>query len=198
MPGAVIHAIAAGRKAASSIDQALGGTGDVDEVLFERAAPDQYLGRDDGFASWPREKVPELVLEVRRQGFKEVSLGFADEQALREAKRCLQCDLRLYLQGNPAPPEKWLVFNEENVNQAPEAEGVYQFYDEEHRVLAIKGTPNLRETLIQELEENTSAEWFDFEEDKMYSQRESELIQQYLQEHGEMPGGGDSDLDDLF
>jgi hypothetical protein len=65
-------------------------------------------------------------------------------------------------------------------------------------VLAIKGTPNLRETLIQELEENTSAEWFDFEEDKMYSQRESELIQQYLQGHGEMPGGGDSDLDDLF
>jgi len=28
----------------------------------------------------------------------------------------------------------------------------------------------------------------------MYSQRESELIQQYLQEHGEMPGGGDDDL----
>ena len=198
MPGAVIHAIAAGRKAASSIDQALGGTGDVDEVLFERAAPDQYLGRDEGFASWPREKVSELGLEERRQGFKEISLGFADEQALREAKRCLQCDLRLYLQGNPAPPEKWLVFNEENINQAPESEGVYQLYDEEHRVLAIKGTPNLRETLIQELEENTSAEWFDFEEDKMYSQRESELIQQYLQEHGEMPGGGGSDLDDLF
>ena len=43
-----------------------------------------------------------------------------------------------------------------------------------------------------------AAAWFDFEEDKMYSKRESELIQQYLQEHGEMPGGGDSDLDDLF
>lgn len=26
------------------------------------------------------------------------------------------------------------------------------------------------------------------EEDKMFSQRESELIQKYLQEHGEMPG----------
>jgi hypothetical protein len=32
----------------------------------------------------------------------------------------------------------------------------------------------------------------------MYSQRESELIQKYLQEHGEMPGGTADDLDDLF
>jgi hypothetical protein len=32
----------------------------------------------------------------------------------------------------------------------------------------------------------------------MYSQRESELLQKYLQEHGEMPGGGGDDLDDLF
>ena len=32
----------------------------------------------------------------------------------------------------------------------------------------------------------------------MYSRRESELIRHYLQEHGEMPGGGDSDPDDLF
>jgi len=31
---------------------------------------------------------------------------------------------------------------------------------------------------------------------KMYSMRESELIQQYLQEHGKMPGGGEDD--DLF
>ena len=32
----------------------------------------------------------------------------------------------------------------------------------------------------------------------MYSRRESEWIQKYVQEHGEMPGGGDDDLDDLF
>ncbi len=55
VPGAIIHAIAAGRKAASSIDEALGGTGDIEEVLFERDPPDQHIGRDEGFASWPRE-----------------------------------------------------------------------------------------------------------------------------------------------
>jgi hypothetical protein len=32
----------------------------------------------------------------------------------------------------------------------------------------------------------------------MYTKRESELIQQHLQQYGELPGGGDDDLDDLF
>jgi formate dehydrogenase beta subunit len=32
----------------------------------------------------------------------------------------------------------------------------------------------------------------------MYTRRESELIQQYLQEHGALPGGGADELDDLF
>ena len=32
----------------------------------------------------------------------------------------------------------------------------------------------------------------------MYSQRESELIQKYLQEQGRMPGDGADDLDDLY
>jgi len=198
MPVAIIHAIAAGRKAASSIDKALGGTGDIDEVLFERVAPSQRLGRDEGFALWPREKVPEIDLESRKEGFQEVSLGLADDQALQEAKRCLQCDLRLYMGSNPSPPEKILAFNEEHIAQVPDTEGVYQLYDEEKNILAIKGTLNMREGLLEDLEEVSAAVWFHFEENKMYSQRESELIQQYLQEHGEMPRGGDSDLDDLF
>jgi NADPH-dependent glutamate synthase beta subunit-like oxidoreductase len=198
VPGAIIHAIAAGRKAASSIDEALGGTGDIEEVLFERDAPDQHIGRDEGFATWPREKTPELELKARRQGFQEVVLGYEDEQAIKEARRCLQCDLRLYLESNPSPPEKILIFNEENINQVPEDEGVFQLYDDEKKVISIKGTGTLRQSLLEALEDYENASWFDFEEDKMYSQRESELIQQYLQEHGEMPGGGGSDLDDLF
>ncbi|HUU80380.1 MAG TPA: hypothetical protein VMW90_02945, partial [Acidobacteriota bacterium] len=147
---------------------------------------------------WPREICPEIGLEGRHQGFEEVSLGYAGKQAQREAKRCLQCDLRLLLGSNPSPPEKVLAFTEENVNQVTEQDGVFQLYDEDRKILVIKGTSNLREGLLEALEENAAAVWFDFEEDKMYSKRESELIQQYLQEHGEMPGGGDSDLDDLW
>lgn len=195
-PGSIIHAIAAGRKVASSIDKALGGAWDIEEVLFERDAPEQHLGRNEGFAFWPREKVPELELGSRHQGFQEVALGYTPEQAVQEARRCLQCDLRLYLKRNPSPPESSLPFNEENINSVPEDEGVFQLYDEERNTIAIRGSSNLRRALLEALEYYDSAVWFDFEEEKMYSQRESELIQKYIQAHGEMPGGGYDD--DLF
>ncbi len=115
-----------------------------------------------------------------------------------DARRCLQYDLRPYLESNPSPPEKILVSNEENINQVPEDEGVFQLYDDEKKAISIKRTGTLRQSLLEALEDYENTAWFDFEENKMYSQRESELIQQYLQEHGEMPGGGDDDLDDLF
>ena len=196
-PGAIIHAIAAGRKAASSIDKALGGTGDIEEVLFEKGVPSPYVGREEAFASRPRVKVPELDLSLRHQGFQEVALGYADEAAIREAKRCLQCDLRLYVGCNPSPPEKIIAFKEENIRQLPEAEGVFQLYDEDRNILAIKGTANLRKEILLSSKDYDKAAWFDFEEDKMYSKRESELIQKYLQEHGKMPGGG-TDEEDLY
>ncbi|UCE54037.1 MAG: FAD-dependent oxidoreductase, partial [Desulfobacterales bacterium] len=197
-PGAIIHAIAAGRQAAASIDRALGGSGAINEVLFARGNPDPHLGRDEGFASWSRIKVPELDASTRVSNFQEVSVGFTDDQAVAEAKRCLQCDLRLQLGCNPSPPEHVFPFDEENINEVPEEEGVFQLYDEERNVLTIKGTANLRQELLLALDDNEKVAWFEFEENKMFSQRESALIQKYLQEHGEMPGGGADDLDDLF
>jgi NADH dehydrogenase FAD-containing subunit len=191
--GTIIHAIADGRQAAASIDKGLGGTGDIDEMIFPRGNPDAYLGRDEGFAFWPREKVPELDAAIRIKSFQEVAMVYSDKQAAKEAKRCLQCDLRLHLGCNPAPPRNWLPFDEENINQVPAAEGVFQLLDETHNVLAIKGTRNLREELMTALEDNAAA-WFEYEEDKMYSRRESELIQKYLQAHGAMPGGSGDDL----
>jgi hypothetical protein len=192
--GAIIHAIADGRQAAASIDKALGGAGAIDEMLLLRGNPDAHLGRDEGFATWSREKVPELDAAIRITSFQEVVVGYGDEQALKEAKRCLQCDLRLHLGCNPVPPQNWLPFDEENINRVPAAEGVFQLLDEQHHVLAIKGTQNLRAELLTALEDNDNAAGFEYEEDKMYSRRESELLQKYLQAHGEMPGGGWEDL----
>ena len=196
-PGAIIHAIAAGRKAASAMDKALGGTGDIEEVLFEREAPQPNVGRHDGFAAWPREKAREIEVQRRHEGFREVALGFTDEQAAKEAKRCLQCDLRLHMACNPPPPEKWLAFTLDNVQQVPEAEGVFRLYDGDHNVLWVKGTPSLRQGLLRALEGEVEAAWFNFEEEKMYSKRESELLQKYVREHGRMPGGG-SEEENLF
>jgi NADPH-dependent glutamate synthase beta subunit-like oxidoreductase len=197
VPGAIMHAIAAGRRAASSIDKGLGGSGIIEETLLERRIPAQALGRQEGFSSRRREPTPELQLQCRHKGFQEVALGFSKEHAEREANRCLQCDLRLFMESNPFPPEKRLALNEENVMKTPEAEGVLRLFDGEYNVLTIKGTINIRKDLLQALRNNKKAKWFDLEEDKMYTRRESELIQKYLQEHGRMPGGGE-DEDDLF
>ncbi len=197
-PGAVIHAVAAGRRAAAAIDRALGGKGEIDEVLFSRSAPNPRLGRAEGFAERPRETIPEREAAIRRQDFGEIALGFGDDQARREAGRCLQCDLRLHLGRNPAPPGKTLAFTAENIARVPGVEGVYQLYNAEREVIVIQGTADLRQSLETELAERAAVSCFSFEGDKLYSKRESERIQQFLREHGRMPGGGGFDPDDLY
>jgi formate dehydrogenase beta subunit len=104
-PGTIIDAIAAGRRAACSIDTYLGGDGDISEsrmgntVSMEYGtASQEYTGkREAGFADLKREPMPTLSLEQRHEGFQEVELGFDEEQAKQEAKRCLQCDLEIQL-----------------------------------------------------------------------------------------------------
>jgi len=94
-PGAIIDAIAAGRKAVNSIDIFLGGDGNIKEALAQPSAPSEpYTGkRERGFADQTRVETPTLPLGERHKGFSEVDLCFSDEQAIFEAKRCLQCDL---------------------------------------------------------------------------------------------------------
>jgi hypothetical protein len=98
---------------------------------------------------------------------------------------------------NPAAPVKALPFDAEHIGQIPATEGVFQLLDRVHQVLSIKGTANLRQELLAALDANSKAAWFEFAEDKMYTKRESVLLQKYLQQHGEMPTGGD-ELDELF
>jgi formate dehydrogenase beta subunit len=104
-PASVIEAIAAGRKAASSIDKYLGGDGIIDEELIPKEKPNPWLGRDDGFAHWARVAMPSLPVEQRLNGFEEVELGFDKEASIDEAKRCLQCHLRLEISPVTLPVE---------------------------------------------------------------------------------------------
>ena len=85
----------------------------------------------------------------------------------------------------------------ELIEQVPETEGVYILIDGEGATIKIKGTMHLRSDLLEELG-SSDAVSFKFEEDRMFSKREGELLQQHLQKHGQMPTGGDDDLDDLF
>jgi hypothetical protein len=197
-PAMVIDAIDMGRQAAISIDKYLGGEGDIAQALAPAEEFDPYLGRQEGFAELARVAMPVLPVDRRHQGFHEVYLGYEEQMARQEATRCLRCDYRLHILAPVLPPEKWLPFSSEAVETVPELAGVYQLLDADKAILAIKGVINMRQALEEDLEGNDQPCFFVFEEDEMYTKRESELLQQYLQQHGELPGGGAGELDDLF
>ena len=99
----VIAAIAAGRRAAEQMDLYLGGDGDISEELLEKEVPAAYIGRMEDFAELKRQEPRTEPPSRRIQGFEEAEHPFTCEQAMCEAERCLQCDLRLQL----ARPKLW-------------------------------------------------------------------------------------------
>ena len=105
-PSSVIEAIADGRRAATAIDKYLGGKGVIDEILVDTPQPDPYLGRDEEFVDQPRVSMPCLPAEDRKKNMQEVELGLGDDQAQKEAQRCLQCDLRLFISPPLLPPKR--------------------------------------------------------------------------------------------
>ncbi len=199
-PASVIEAIAAGRKAAVEIDKALGGDGDIDDSLIEKDAVDHRLGKVEGFARLERVSPATCAGAERVGSFALIEEAFTEDEACSEAARCLGCHLRLEMAEVGLPPRVELLFelSPETLDTVPEAEGVFQLYDGDRNVISIKGVMNLKTGLTEALEESESAKFFTLEQDPMYTKRESELIQQYVQEHGELPGGGEDELDDLF
>jgi hypothetical protein len=185
----IIDAIASGKTEAENIDKFLGGEGILNPVFLESEPTNHWLGRIEGFANLERK-------DMKNQGEQDLSM-MKEEDAVYEAKRCLHCDLRVMLSEVVLPPKKWLSFDASTIETVPECEGVYILIDGEGKTLKIKGTATLKADLINELE-SSQAKYFEFEEDPMYSKRESELLQQHLQKYGEMPTGGEDDLDDLF
>ena len=90
-PASVIAAIAAGRRAALSIDKYLGGNGNIDEV---GKTPDEELPPLlHGVTVGKRAVMTTLPLEKRLSGFAEVELGLDEAAGAGESTRCLWCDL---------------------------------------------------------------------------------------------------------
>jgi len=186
-PSSIVEALASGRQAAFAINKYLGGTGTLEDRFIDSEKPNPWLGKVEKFAYKKRFHMPCLSIEKRKGNFSEVELGYEKEMAEEEASRCLRCDLRLYIQQAPQPPEKWLPLKTESLKVVPETEGVYQLLDENKETIYIKGTVNLRKELGQQTTENKEAKYFLFEEAKMYTMRESEMLQQYIKRHGKMP-----------
>ena len=89
-PASVIEAIAAGRQAAISIDKYLGGNGVIDETL---APSEGVVTPLEEAEEERRPQMPTLAVEQRLNSFSEVELSWSEETAIKEAKRCLRCDL---------------------------------------------------------------------------------------------------------
>jgi formate dehydrogenase beta subunit len=104
-PDSVIRAIAAGRKAASSIDGYLGGSGIIDEELTRERRIGACAGLTaESFAGQARVKMPCLPPEQVTHSFIEVETGLTEEGAVAEGKRCFQCGVRLQISPAPRPP----------------------------------------------------------------------------------------------
>lgn len=88
-PNTVVAAIKAGKQAAISIDKYLNGKG-----VYVPLAPERKLSAPILEEVRMRVKMSSLGKEERLAGFGEVELGFTEEEALREAQRCMRCDIR--------------------------------------------------------------------------------------------------------
>jgi heterodisulfide reductase subunit A-like polyferredoxin len=94
-PKSVIEAVAAGKRAAETIERYLSGK-DLTAQRFEstlKPVPDELLPETDDVEEKARAQVSELPVAQQVGSFQEVEAGFTEEQALAEAERCLNCAL---------------------------------------------------------------------------------------------------------
>ncbi len=94
-PGIAIEAVAAGNRAAVSIIRYLKGEDlrEGREIKEEEIRPLGLSELPVGEPRKPRVQMPTIKPERRQNSFDEVELGFTEETALQEAKRCLNCGI---------------------------------------------------------------------------------------------------------
>ena len=97
-PRNAVEAIAAGHRAAEAIHRYLSGEGVEFLPRVEEGRVVELSGEEmeERLSKWGverggRVKMPTLPLERRLRGFEEVELGLSEEEAVREARRCLAC-----------------------------------------------------------------------------------------------------------
>ncbi|MBN2362468.1 MAG: FAD-dependent oxidoreductase [Deltaproteobacteria bacterium] len=104
-PNSVVNAIAAGRRAATMIDRYV--RGEELRQPAERRWPQAYIEPHQVSAEELeriRRAAPPLIsLAERRTSFKEVELTLSEEDARREATRCLRCDLEFTRASSEVP-----------------------------------------------------------------------------------------------
>lgn len=96
-PSTVVEAMASGYRAALSVDRYLRGRDLYKDRAFKalrRAEVPRFQDEEAGEGEKkPRARMPVMDADRRICTFEEVNVGFEEETALREARRCLRCDL---------------------------------------------------------------------------------------------------------
>ncbi len=96
-PSTIVEAMASGYRAAVSIDRYLRGKdlykGRIYQAEQRANVPKAEGEEGEEEAVKPRAGMPAMAVDRRVCTFEEVNLGFDEGTAVREAKRCLRCDL---------------------------------------------------------------------------------------------------------
>ena len=100
-PRLIINAVADGKRAAEEIDKFIRGSEWKPKPRFVQITLLDHHEMAEQYDEYSRLGVPVIPLE-RRTGVAEVETGFTEEQARREASRCLQCWINTIFEGNEA------------------------------------------------------------------------------------------------
>ena len=96
-PSSVIEAMADGKRVAEGIDKYI--RGEKMEFAYTVTRPSVYVEpvklTEKELMETARQKTAKLLAARRLKNFKEVELGFDRVSAIKEAKRCLRCDLEI-------------------------------------------------------------------------------------------------------
>jgi len=93
----LISAIADGKAAASAMNVYLGSTDSPAEEAVEIELPDFRRGMVDNYESIPYQVIPSLPLQKRFSITVESETGYSPEEAVTQARRCLQCQLNIMI-----------------------------------------------------------------------------------------------------
>lgn len=93
----LISAIGDGRDAAAAINRYLGGQDKPADPAEEIELPDYRRGMVDDYESIAHEMMPGLPLKERYSNTRETETGYTPEQAVEQARRCLQCQLNIMI-----------------------------------------------------------------------------------------------------
>jgi len=93
-PATVVEAMAGGEQAAISIDRYIRGVDLAGNRAIELKTPQDIPWDEHEMETGPRMQMPAAPQVRRKTSFDEVNLGYSRETAVKEARRCLRCDLK--------------------------------------------------------------------------------------------------------